>query len=322
VTGATGFVGSHLVERLLKDGYHVKCLVRNKNKLKWLENLKIEVVEGDLNNLDALKQGAADVDVIFHLAGVLFGLNESDFYEGNVQGVQNLLEAAESNSNLKRFLHVSTQAVAGPAPSKDQPITEDSEKKPLTWYGQSKLAAEQKVLEYNDKFPITIIRPGAVYGPRDYAIFEVFKAAKSGFNLKVGSQDKFVNFIHVFDLVDAIVAAAESEKTIGKDYFIVNDHPDPQDIISVEAIKSYGKKPKNIVVPVFVIRLVATISEFFGKLFNKVVVLNRQKLIEITQQFWVCSNQRAKDDFNFEPKFSTEDGVKMTSQWYKDHGWL
>ncbi len=322
VTGATGFVGSHLVERLIKDGWKVKCLVRSRNNLKWLKDLDIEIVEGDLNATEALESGASDVDTVFHLAGVLYGLKESDFYEGNVTGIKNLLSAVAKNKNLKRFIHVSTQAVTGPAKSFNDPVRDSDEKRPLTWYGQSKLAAEKEVLSYQDKFPITIIRPGAVYGPRDYAIFQVFKASLSGFNLKVGREDKYVNFIHVNDLVDAIIAAEASEKTIGKAYFIVNDEKDAQDKIAVEAIKAYGKKPKNIIVPVSIIRIVAFFSELYGKVFNKVVVLNRQKLIEITQKYWLASNEQAKSDFGFSPKYSTSEGIRMTAEWYKENGWL
>lgn len=321
ITGATGFVGSHLVEKLLKDGFKVTCLVRNKSNLKWLKGLDIETVEGDLNNIEALKKGVKDADIVYHLAGVLFGLNESDFYEGNVIGVKNLLEACKANSNLSRFLHVSTQAVVGPSKN-GEPVDEETDCKPLTWYGKSKLAAEKEVWKYKTLFPITIIRPGAVYGPRDYAIFEVFKAALSGFNLKVGSTEKYVNFVHVYDLVDGIVQSSLSNKTINQTYFIVNDSKEPQDKISLLAIKTYGKKPKNIIIPIGIIKIVAVTSEFFGKLFKKVVVLNRQKLIEITQIYWLCSTQKAQKDFGFKANYSIEDGVRMTAEWYKNHGWL
>jgi dihydroflavonol-4-reductase len=323
ITGATGFVGSHLVDLLLENGFKVKCLARTTSNMRWLKDKNVEIIDGSLNNLDSLKMGVADVDYVFHLAGVLFGRNPESFTQGNIQGTKNLLEAVKQvNPKLKRFLHCSSQTVAGPAINLESVIDETMEPNPLTWYGKSKLEAEKLVNNYAQFFPITIVRPGAVYGPRDYAIFEVFKTSLSGFNLAIGSKEKFVSFIYIDDLVAGIIQAAQSDKTIGETYFIVGDDISKQDEISRLAIKEYGKKVKTIRVPHAVLKLVAKTSDIIGNIIKKDMILNSQKFIELKQDFWIATNAKAKKDFNFSPKWTLESGVKASAKWYKDNGWI
>lgn len=322
VTGGTGFVGSHLVERLLENGYHVKCLVRDPNKLKWLNGKAIEVVPGSLKDIDALKKGIAGTTIVYHCAGVLFGKTEESFIKGNLEGTQNIINTClEVNPGLDRFLYVGTLAAVGP--SKDEtPLTEESPCRPLTWYGKSKLESEKYVRSHMDKLKTTIIRPGAVYGPRDYAVYEVFKASKSGINMKIGKEDTFASFIHVDDLVTAIYESSISDNTVGQVYFAVNDDYNKSSDIARYAIKSLGKKEKTIRIPHSILKLVASVSEIFGKITNKEVVINHQKVIELTQKYWIASNRKAKDDFAFQPRWALEAGVQMTTEWYKKEGWL
>lgn len=322
VTGANGFVGSHLVDRLLKEGFEVTCLVRKTSNLRWLENKPVQLHYGSLNDKNSLIEGIKNCNFVYHVAGVLFGRNRESFFKGNVDGTRNLLEACvESGQSFERLLYVGTQAVAGPSPN-GEPINEDSECHPLTWYGESKLETERLVVSYMDRLPITVIRPGAVYGPRDYAIFEVFKTSLSGINMRIGSGDKYVSFIHVEDLVEGIYRGSISDKSKSEIYFIVNDEASKQDEIARQAILTFGKKVKSISIPVFLIKFIGFVGDIFAKLLRKDVVLNGQKVIEITQDYWVCSNAKAKKDLNFNPKWSIEDGVKMTAEWYKSNGWL
>ena len=322
VTGGTGFVGSHLVERLLNDDFKVKCLVRDKNKLKWLKGLDIEVIEGSLTDIDALKEGVKNVDYVYHCAGVLFGKTEESFIKGNLEGTENIINAClEINPKLKRFLYVGTLAAVGPSPD-GTALDEDNKCFPLTWYGKSKLASEKYVRSKMTNLNITVVRPGAVYGPRDYAIYEVFKASKTGINMKIGREENYVSFIHVDDLVTAIYDSSLTEKSKGEVYFAVNDDFNKSSDIASYAIKSLGKKEKTIRIPLAIIKVLASISELFGKILNKEVVLNHQKVIELSQKFWIASNDKAKKDFSFQPEWSLEEGVEMTTRWYKEHKWL
>jgi dihydroflavonol-4-reductase len=322
VTGGTGFVGSHLVDRLLDEGYHVKCLVRDEKKLKWLENKNIEIIKGSLNTIDALKEGVKDVNNVYHCAGVLFGKTEESFIKGNLEGTQNIINAClEVNPKLGRFLYVGTLAAVGPS-ADGTPLDEDNSCFPLTWYGKSKLESEKFVRSKMDEMNITVIRPGAVYGPKDYAIYEVFKTSKTGINMKIGREDKYVSFIHVDDLVTAIYESSISKKTISQTYFAVNDDFNKSSDIASYAIMALNKKEKVIRIPLVILKGIATISELFGKMLNKEVVLNHQKVIELSQKYWIASNEKAKKDFSFNPKWSLEDGVKMTTEWYKKEGWL
>ena len=177
ITGSNGFIGSHLAERLLNHDYQVKCLVRKTSNLRWIKDLPVEVVYGDIADLNSLLPSVAGVDYVFHLSGALRANNENEFYRINQGGTKNLLEACrQQNPNLKRFVCVSTQAAAGPSID-GIPLTESDDPHPISIYGKSKQLGEQVVLEFQKFFPVTIIRPPIVYGPRDDDFLEAFEYA-------------------------------------------------------------------------------------------------------------------------------------------------
>ncbi|HZV12723.1 MAG TPA: NAD-dependent epimerase/dehydratase family protein, partial [Candidatus Kapabacteria bacterium] len=165
VTGTTGFIGSHLAEQLLSKGYDVRCLVRKTANLRWLENKPFELVYGGLSDMASLVAAVKDVDCIYHVAGLTAAKSREEFLRGNRDATRNLLEAAGENGNaLKRFIYVSSQAAVGPSPTA-KPIDETFPYHPITAYGESKKAAEEEVQKFSSVFPITIVRPPAVYGP-------------------------------------------------------------------------------------------------------------------------------------------------------------
>lgn len=325
VTGATGFIGSHLADLLYEKGYSVRCTIRKTSNLQWLQGKPFELVEASLSDKQSLAKAAEGVDYIYHVAGLVAARSYEEFLKANRDGTINLLEAAKKHApNLKRFLYVSSQTAAGPSLSLEKPLTEAEECKPLTRYGKSKKEAEQAVWKYKDQLPITIVRPPAVYGPRDAEIYKIFKAAKSGLGTMVGVlKPKYLSLIHSGDLVRGFVQAAESEKALGNTYFIASDEFYTWDKIIPLMAKAVGRKHiLKLKLPHFLVLSVAAISGFFGVFSKKPPVFNYEKGIDFIQNYWTCSIEKAKQDFGYEQKITIEEGLKDTASWYKENKWL
>lgn len=324
VTGATGFIGSHLTDLLLSRGFEVRCMIRKTSNLRWLDGKPVELVEASLGNFEALKKAVQNVDYVFHVAGLTAARDYSEFLRANRDGTSNLIKAVyENNPNLKRFIYVSSQTVCGPAQSLDKPTDEYDECHPITSYGKSKREAEKIVISYMDKLPITIIRPPAVYGPRDEDILDVFKTVKSGLGTMVGLKPKYISLIHSTDLVRGIADAGVSENTIGKIYFVTSEEiynwPQLIKIIKAALDKHFVI---NLRIPHFLVLTVAGISGFIGKFQKNPPVFNYEKGIDFIQKYWICSPARAQKDFGYHQMTSAEEGMNITAKWYKENNWL
>jgi len=322
LTGATGFVGSFLAENLVKSKYKVKCLVRKKSNLRWIADLDVECFYGSLNDKDSLKRGIKDCEYVYHVAGVTKAQKEAEYYQGNYDGTRNLVDVCvENNNNLKRFVFVGSQAAVGPSPT-IIPIDETHPPNPLTYYGKSKLAGEEYVRKNDKNIPVTIVRPAAVYGPRETDILEFFRTVKMGIIPQLGGKEKYLSLIHVSDLIRGIQMAGEAQKTLNKTYFLTNQKPYSWQEVAKATLKSYNKSGIRIPVPVSLMKIVAFISEGIATITNKPALVNSQKIIEMQQDYWTCSGEKAKKEFGFEANIGLEEGIQETIQWYKEHKWL
>lgn len=322
VTGANGFVGSHLVEELLSRGYQVTCLVRKTSNLRWLSGLKVEYVYADISQKESLKNVLKEMDFVFHVAGLTKAKSQEEYFRANYWGTKNLIEACvEDNPQIRRFVYVSSQAAVGPG--KDgQPLNENSLCNPITDYGKSKLEGEKIVLEYSSKLPVTIIRPPAVYGPRDSDILGFFKVANKGFRTLFGRGESYISLCYVEDLAEGIILAAESPKAIGQIYFIADD----QNYSWREAFGIIAcvldKEVITLRIPNAFLFTVAFILENIFRLLGKPALVNMQKVREITQKYWLCDVSKAKKELGFSPQYKLEEGARKTVGWYKEKGWL
>jgi nucleoside-diphosphate-sugar epimerase len=322
VTGATGFIGSHLVDLLLKQKYAVRVLLRKTSDAVWLQGLPIDCVYGDLFDRDALRQAVAGVDYVFHSAGVTKAKTADEYFRGNTEGVRNMLDAvSQHNPGVKRFVQISSQTAAGPSPG-ITPITEETAPHPITTYGQSKLKAEQVCAEHRDTIPITILRPPAVYGPRDKDIYEFFKTMSQGLQPMVGMKEKFVSLIHVTDLVRGFVMAAESEKARGQTYFISSSQVYGWKEVGEVSRRVIGKSAFRIRIPEAGVFAIAAFSELFGLFSKKPVLINFEKARDMVQDYWTCDSSKAQRDFGYGQEIPLEEGIRSTVEWYRAKGWL
>jgi len=320
VTGATGFIGSHLVDALLMKGYEVYALIRESSDLRWLWGKKVDFIYGDLMSKAGLPS-LDGFDHIFHLGGATRALHNRDFYRINRDGTERLIDAALNIKGLKRFVYLSSQAAAGPSPE-SRPQTEEDLPCPVSPYGKSKLQAEQAVLRCRDKFHVTILRPCAVYGPRDTYMLELFKSISRGFLPSLGKGTMYFSFCYVEDIIQALLLSVQQDHSSGEVFFIADGEIYPFDSFADLVSYELRVKLRKIHIPVWAAWCYATIADGWGLVTKRPAAFSRNKCAEGIQQNWVCGINKAKTKLGFRPGFHLETGVKVTLQWYKEKGWL
>ncbi|MFC2103507.1 NAD-dependent epimerase/dehydratase family protein [Bacteroidota bacterium] len=322
VTGSNGFVGSHLVDLLIEEGFAVRCIVRETSSLKWLEGKDIEIFKCGLFDKNGLAEAIKDAEYVYHVAGVVKSKKKEGYYRGNVETTRNLLDVTvENNPNLKRFIVVSSQTVSGPSHD-GKPVTEETQCKPITTYGKSKLEEEKLSLSYKDKLPITICRAPAVYGQRDTEIFIYFQNFAKRLTTRIGFDKKILSLIHVEDLVEGFYLAANSDKAVGETYFISSENYYSWDDVHSVTSKVLGRKALKIVVPHFLVFTISAIAQFFSMFSSKAATLNLEKAKDLVQHAWICDTSKAMKDFGYKQKISLEEGIKRTCDWYKEMKWI
>ena len=329
VTGATGFIGSTLVEELSQAGIQVRALMRKTSSSANLEGLNFERTEGDLADFDALKKAVQGVDLVFHLAGVVIAKNREGFFEHNASGTERLARAvAEANPGLKRFVYVSSLAAGGPTLSAD-PRQETHEDQPVSSYGLSKRQGEIELLKYKSTYPISIVRPPLVYGPKDKATFLFVKTVAKNivpmFAAGTESGQKYYSGIHVRDLVRGIIQAAQVPVTkapSGEIFYLAADDIFTYEQMMMTIAKNLDRKPLRFKIPIITLKIAATGLTALGKLTNKTYPLNLDKLNEILPDYWICSNHKAKSILGFQPEYDLTRGLENTVTWYRNHRWI
>ncbi len=322
VTGANGFVGSHLVDYLLEKGDEVHCIVRKTSSLKWLEGKNVTIHDCGLFDKDELKKVLNNVDYLYHVAGVVKAKKEEGYFNGNVKTTRNLLDAVvEVAPKIKRVLIVSSLTASGPS-KLDNPVTEETQTNPITTYGRSKVAQEELVATYMDKLPITIVRPPAIYGDRDTEIYLVFKTYKQGLMTLVGFNHKELSIIYVKDLVRGIYLAATKEIAKGETYFISSKEFYNWPQIGKVIHNAMGKGAITLRLPHFLVYTVATFAQFFSMFSSKPATFNLEKARDFVQEAWTCDTTKSQKDLGFVEQYSLEDGMKHTIEWYKREKWL
>lgn len=320
ITGANGFVGSHLSELLLSKGWQVRSIIRSSSNTKWLDHQTVELHRVGITDVTAVAKVLQGADYLFHLAGTTKSIDEKGFYEGNVETTRVVLDAA-LQANLKNILVSSSLAASAPAQNRT-PVTEETPSNPFSMYGQSKVAQEELSKSYMNRLPITIVRPPIIFGPRDTEVLLFFKMVNTGFVTAVGSKEKYLSAVYINDLTRGLMQAAESEAAVGHTFFISSEEFYSWGQFASEIAVALGKKTRTIRIPQALLKPIAAISEGIDRLRGRPATLSREKAREMAQEAWICSPAKAKKLFGYQQEWQLKDSVKETVEWYQKQGWL
>lgn len=322
VTGGAGFIGSHLVEELLRTGLDVTCVERAGARRGWLEGTPVAWAPIGLEDERALLETFRGADVVFHLAGLTEAVRPRDLYAVNTEGTARVARAAAAlNGRAPRVILLSSLAAIGPCRN-GEALSADSTPCPLSHYGNSKLLAEAVMHAYEDRVPGTIVRLPSVYGPREKAVLTLFRMIKRGFAVTIGGWDREASMIYVMDVVHGLVRASESEATIGRTYCLAHPRPTTWGALARAAGSVFGQEPRLMSLPGAVATPIALCCEATARARGTAAVLNRDRVREISQERWVCDPSRAVAEFGFSPAFPMERGVREAITWYREEKWL
>lgn len=325
VTGASGFVGSHLVDALAARGWRVRRLARaaspparDDGAAGGVETHVVDFADARTLDRTAALDGA---DAVFHVAGVTKRRTLDAFRAGNVLPTAALLAALGRRGGPRpRFVHVSSQAAAGPAPAPDAPLTEDDPPRPVEGYGRSKLEAEAVVR--GAELPWTVVRPGAVYGPRDADFLTAFRHARRGLAVYPGPRRAQLSLVYVEDLADALVRAAETPAAEGRTYFAAAHDASWHDVYAAAAAACGARLRLEVAPPAWGLRLAGRLGDAYGRLTGRHPLANSHKVTLGLQPWWLCSAARARRELGWAPQVALDEGARRTAAWYAARGWL
>lgn len=322
VTGASGFLGSHVAEVLAAEGHQVRLLLRATSSREWL-TFPYETAPGDITDPESLPAAVEGVDAVIHTAGLVKARGEAEFHRVNAAGTGHLLEAVErANPRLKRFVYVSSLAAHGPsADGKPRPVT--AAPNPITAYGRTKLGGEDITRRSPFAERAVIFRPPVIYGPRDPALVPFFQLAKYRIApLLMGGRNR-ISIIYVEDAARAIAKAVAAEVDVGGQTYTFDDGEvyTWRDLLSaVEA--AMGRKALGISSPRWLFEAAALASEGFGLVTRRAVSLTRDKVREMAQSHWVCDHSGLERDLGWKPRVRMREGTQFTGDWYRAKGWI
>jgi nucleoside-diphosphate-sugar epimerase len=320
VTGASGFIGSHLVESLRADGVEVRALRRpGSAPLSLPAGVAAHTL--DLAAADAGESSVwRDVTHVFHLAGRTRAIDPTDFVRANVTGTSNLVALLARRSTSPRMIHVSSQAAAGPAPSAESPLTDADVAKPVDAYGRSKHDAESVV--HTSGLSWVIVRPAAVYGPRDRDFLQVFQQLGNPVALQASPSWHQLSLIHVHDLISALRTVATRDEALGRTFFVEDGSPTTWGRVYDDIGAVLRRSPPRLTVPAAVLRLAAVGSEFAAGLRGVDPLLTRAKLDLARHPYWLCAATALRTDLRWEPRITQARGWASTGEWYREARWI
>jgi nucleoside-diphosphate-sugar epimerase len=302
ITGADGFIGRNLVRRFQTSGWTVRPVVRR---------------DFETGSIDALVAGT---DAVVHAAGATRSPSHAGLVVSNVTLTERLIDVAR-RSGTRRFVFISSQAAAGPAASREQPVSEDTAPAPIEAYGRSKLDAERLV--ERSGIPFVIVRPAGVYGPHDSDFFAMFRLASHGFAIHPANRDHWISIVHVDDLARGVELASTHANAIGRTYFVANSEPVQwRDLFRATALSARRHVRVDIEVPAWLVRAAATGGDVLSLLVRRASLLTSEKIALAAPRFWICSTERARWELGFTAAISLSDGLSDTYRWYRERNWL
>ena len=323
LTGATGFVGSHILDSLRTRQLEVRVLLRKSSNRRFIEPQlpHVELCEGSIGDPASLAMATEGVTHVIHCAGATRAKRDAEFYEINHRGTRNVIEAINSHQGkILRVVHISSLAASHPAPA-NAPAREEDVSAPVSEYGRSKLGAEKEVLE-RCKVPFTILRPPAVYGPRDDGFLTLFQTVRKHFLPRFSGGIVSLSMIFAKDLAEGTVTCLTHPAAEGRTYFLA-----PSEVVTVHGFcKEIARQLKVCTIPLWLpvpaLWPVCALTEGVCRLMGKPSLLNRQKYGELRVPGWVCDGSRLRNEIGFAAFTPVSEGIRQTIGWYREHGWL
>ena len=326
ITGASGFIGSFIVEEALRQGFETWAVVRKSSSRSFLQDERIHFIELNLSSEEQLKEQLKEhqFDYVVHAAGVTKCLHKEDFFRIKKKKKKKKVRALIAlQMPLKRFVYISSLSIMG-AIREEQPyqeIRESDKAQPNTAYGKSKIEAEEW-LDTVKGLPYVILRPTGVYGPRERDYFMMAKSIQAHTDFAVGFKQQDITFVYVTDVVQAVFLALEKGQT-GRRYFLSDGEVYQSSTFSDLIRKELGNPWWiRITAPIWLLRVITFCGEYIGHMTGKVTALNNDKYYIMRQRNWRCDIEPARQELGYEPKVKLAEGVHRSIQWYKENGWL
>ena len=325
ITGASGFIGSFLVEEALSKGYEVYAGIRRSSNKQFLNLSAVNLLEMDFSSEESLKKVltvAPHFDIIIHNAGITKAKKKSEYSLVNYTYTKHFIDALISTKkNPTKFILISSLTAYGPGnPLTLEPVDSHHNPTPITAYGRSKLQAE-KYLTGLENFPYLIFRPTAVYGPREKDLYLYFKIINRGMETYIGAPIPYLTFIFVKDLVHVVFLGIESDK-INKAYFVADGNVYSGKLLADYLKQHLNKKTLRLTVPIPLVRTIAFFLEALYGIRGNTPILNSEKINELSVKNWKCNTLPLEQDFNFKAQYNLNDGISETVKWYKQEKWL
>ena len=322
ITGATGFIGSHVLQEVISRGLEPLVLARASSQRATIDRLGVPIRTADIRDPTQCRAAVRDTEVILHLAGLVRARSKKELHEVNGTGVRHLAEAvAEENPSLKRFLLLSSMAAAGPGtPEKPRRAIDPCE--PVTDYGRSKLAGEVALKEALGGIPWTIVRPPAVYGPRDRDVFEMFKMASKGLVPIAGFGKKWLSMVYGPDLAAAVLDLALHPEAEEGTFFVAEERPYTWQDLSRHMAAAFDRRARVIPIPHAGVAVVAALSSLWGVMRRKAPLVGLSKMPEVVARGWVCDESPTRQLLPGMTPTNFPEGARITAKWYREQGWL
>ena len=310
VTGATGFVGSHVAEALLQAGYEVRCGARDPNHPRWLADIPAEVVPLDLEKMPDLSRALQGVDTVVHAAGITRARREEDYDRVNAAGTRRLADAAQK-AGVRRFVQISSLAARGP----------DGMNYPASAYGWSKKKAEANLRSFSGEMETIILRPTAVYGPRDTDLLPLFKMARRGW-LTVPSGPGLLQPVYVRDVAAAVLAAVRTTNPASGPLPIAEpvSYSWKQVVQTLET--AVGREVRPVCIPAGAFVFGGRVAERSAKLAGRVPVFDRRRAEDLARHTWTCNVSETERALRWRAEVPLVEGTERTARWYKENGWM
>lgn len=322
LTGANGFVGSHVLEALCANGIAVSLLLRSGSDRRFIEAQlpEVELHEGGLHDPAALDRALAGATHVIHCAGATKALRRKDFFTVNQLGTRHIVDAVNRQGGIQRLVHLSSLAAAGPS-TRIAPLSERAPAAPVSSYGHSKLAGEEEITT-RCRCDYTLLRPPAVYGPRDAEFLRLFKAVKLGVKPVFGTGQQELSFVFVTDLAQAVVHCLTAPAATRRTYFVTER--------GIFTTRQFADKIADVMrrrafllrIPTQLLYPLGAAQDLVSQITRRPSVLSRRKYPEFHAEAWTCDGSRLQIETGFVCRTGLTDGLGRTLAWYRQERWL